>query len=181
MIIQNISVSSVCVCLRGVEKYVLGSCVRYASLCRSSLCNYVCVLRWLLSYYSVDSVGLSIAYWCSYAPLLCELVDVDVDVEWCSVESCSVDVESLMCSLDAYTQLAYVLPRSSLNLLPKELSCYLLSENVDYHPSTCSFDWAYCNYFWECHPKLPEIPFSTLEKWNKKCILYRESLKCVDV
>jgi 5'-3' exonuclease len=185
MITQNISVLRVCSVLRGVEKYVSleeeGWKSRYACVCSSSLCNYVRMLSWLWRYYRLDVRAEECVevYECKYAPLLREVSVLDVE----SAMALSVALSSeLMCKLDAYTQLAYVLPRSSQNLMPKKLMEEILSDesSCDLYPSTYSFDWAFCTYFWECHPNLPKIPLETLEKWNKKSILYRESLKSQD-
>jgi 5'-3' exonuclease len=100
-------------------------------------------------------------------------------LELCELESVARRKlsEEVMCNLDAYTQLSYVLPRSSLNLLPKCIESELLKESPELYPSSCNLENAYCTYLWECHPDLPEISIETLEKWNKRNLLYRESLK----
>jgi hypothetical protein len=64
--------------------------------------------------------------------------------------------------VSSLVQLCYVLPRKSLNLLPKNIQKALKTKK--WHPHNCEFIWAYCKYFWECHPDLPEINIEELEK-----------------
>ena len=65
-------------------------------------------------------------------------------------------------------QLAYVLPRPFLNLLPSQtLRTRLLADQTfsTYYPEESStFLWAFCRYFWEAHVTLPEIDLLALEK-----------------
>jgi len=34
------------------------------------------------------------------------------------------------------------------------------------YPEKYDFEWAFCRYFWEAHPLLPDIPMSLLEQWE---------------
>ena len=65
-----------------------------------------------------------------------------------------------------YTQLSYVLPRNNLYLLPKKIQGFLLDNYSNLYPEEYKFQWAFCRYFWESHPILPEITNDELEKWN---------------
>ena len=61
-----------------------------------------------------------------------------------------------------YTQLAYVLPKDNLYLLPKEKELWLLKNYKEYYPDNYNFIWAYCRYFWEAHPIVKGIPIPEL-------------------
>ena len=61
------------------------------------------------------------------------------------------------------TQLAYVLPRRSLRLLPDKIRTKLLSEYSDNYPDNCKIIWSFCKYFWESHVDLPVIDLEELK------------------
>ena len=86
---------------------------------------------------------------------------------------------SMSMSMSPYTQLAYVLPKADLNLLPKRMCDFLLKNYSELYPENVVFKWAFCRYFWECHPVLPEIGMELLDQWNQQFILHSESVVVV--
>ena len=60
--------------------------------------------------------------------------------------------------LPPLVQLSYVIPRSSLYLLPERIRNVLKNE-YDYCPGIV---WAFCSYFWESHVKLRDIDIEQL-------------------
>jgi len=48
-------------------------------------------------------------------------------------------------------QLAYVLPKDSLHLLPEKIRERQLKEHGDYYNANHEICWAFCKYFWESH------------------------------
>ena len=62
-------------------------------------------------------------------------------------------------------QLCYVLPRSSLNLLPQKLYFELIRHHDEWYKGNCDYIWAYCKYFWESHVEMNEINIEELEQF----------------
>jgi hypothetical protein len=64
-------------------------------------------------------------------------------------------------------QLCYVLPRTSLRLLPPKLYTHLMKKYDHWYKGNWNFAWAYCRYFWEAHVEMNEIDIEELEKITK--------------
>jgi len=61
-------------------------------------------------------------------------------------------------------QLAYVLPRNSLHLLPDKIYKELVVKHKNWYKLDYEILWAYCKYFWEGHVVLPQIDIDVLHK-----------------
>jgi 5'-3' exonuclease len=61
-------------------------------------------------------------------------------------------------------QLFYVLPRSQLKLLPANFREIVIKKYLNLYPIEYDFHWAFCRYFWEAHPLLPNISIDLLHE-----------------
>jgi 5'-3' exonuclease len=122
--------------------------------------NYLEGLEWVFHYYTGECPDWRWKYNWSYPPLLTDLV------KYIPNKNKHFLVRQPKQPFLPKTQLAYVLPYSQLGLLPPELQQIILSDHSHLYPKEYGFTWAFCRYFWEAHPILPEIPLSLLDRWN---------------
>ena len=121
--------------------------------------NYLEGLEWTLAYYTTGCKNFRWTYKYHYPPLLTDLAEYTPGLDTTFVESDNLGPVS------PTTQLAYVLPRSSLVLLPNKMIREIL-ENTRPHWYEAKVEllWAYCKYFWESHAVLPHINLNELEQ-----------------
>jgi 5'-3' exonuclease len=108
-----------------------------------------------MKYYTTGCPDWRWSYKHHYPPLLADLMR-HIPV----VERQFMPQFALNEAVHPYVQLCYVLPKTSLHLLPTDL--HKQTRDVLYS-SDCEFMWAYCRYFWESHVELPEIDINVLE------------------
>jgi len=120
--------------------------------------NYLEGLEWTMKYYTTGCVDWRWHYQFSYPPLLEDLIHMVPYFERTLVPLCQPKPVSPL------VQLSYVLPQTSLSLLPEPIFQHLLKEHKDWYPTECEFLWVFCKYFWESHVLLPDINIDQLEK-----------------
>ncbi len=126
--------------------------------------NYLEGLEWVYKYYTIGCPNWKWKYHSPYPPLAKDLVKYVPKGHFDFIQS-----DSLMnIPFTPHLQLAYVLPRVHLNLLPEPIRHFLLTNFSQYYPVEYKFKWAFCRYFWEAHPDLPDIHVGTLENWNSR-------------
>lgn len=124
--------------------------------------NYLEGLEWTMKYYTTGCPDWRWCYNYNYPPLLQDLVRFIPYFETTLV------AEKPATPVSPLVQLCYVLPRQSLQFLPENLYKALIREKLDMYKTDCEFSWAYCKYFWECHPNLPHIDINELERFVEK-------------
>ena len=130
--------------------------------CKQICTNYLEGLEWTMKYYTTGCPDWRWSYNYSYPPLLQDLIHFIPFFETEFIMSKEVKPVSEL------VQLCYVMPRQSLQLLPEKLYNSLIREKLHLYDIDCEFSWAYCKYFWECHPNLPHIDINKLEEFVNK-------------
>ncbi len=124
---------------------------------RKQICtNYLEGLEWTMKYYTTGCPDWRWCYNYNYPPLLQDLIHF---IPFFDTEFIENKPDNPVSEL---VQLCYVLPRQSLQLLPEKLYKALIRNKLNMYSTECDFSWAYCKYFWECHPNLPHIDVNEL-------------------
>lgn len=124
--------------------------------------NYIEMLEWVFKYYTGTCVNWRIKYNYSHPPLFKDLLRHIPHFEMDFLRANNNK------PFHPYTQLSYVLPVESHNLLPTKIKKFLLENYSEYYTTKITFDWAFCRYFWESHPNLPDVPLQVLNLWNSQ-------------
>lgn len=123
--------------------------------------NYLEGLEWVMKYYTSGCVDWRWSYNYHYPPLLKDLLYFIPN--W---ETRMIPVNNHK-AVNPLIQLAYVLPRPSLHLLPQDIKKKLLETFPNHYHMNFKVFWAFCKYFWEGHVDLPSFQIDTLEKLIK--------------
>ena len=138
---------------------------------RKEICiNYLEGLEWTMKYYTTGCADWNWCYKYDYPPLLCDLIKYVPYFETKLINP----TNSPTYAVTPLVQLSYVLPRSSMYLLPDALHRALIKAHPDWygyehHPLV----WAFCKYLWESHAKLPEIDIKELTKTVENCVMVK--------
>jgi 5'-3' exonuclease len=124
----------------------------------SPICNnYLEGLEWVYRYYTNDCPDWRWKYNYHYPPLFSDLAKYVPDREYMFIHGNNNNAFS------SATQLSYVLPINVHYLMPEKIACVLREKYVNSYPEKYDFQWAFCRYFWEAHPLLPDISMEQLE------------------
>lgn len=115
--------------------------------------NYLEGLEWTLRYYTTGQIDWTWKYKYNYPPLLQDLLRFTPNRTTIFINNIN------NCNMREITQLCYVLPRKSLNLLPAKLAEALLNKFPEWYVDNDMehFTWSFCRYFWESHLITPEL------------------------
>lgn len=157
---------------RGMEKYIHpgkhGWQERYYKILfnididderRKQICiNYLEGLEWTMKYYNDCCPDWNWTYNYHYPPLLQDLIKYIPYFETTFIKP------NKNTPITPLTQLCYVLPKNSLNLLHPEIYKKLEPYIPELYPEHCEMIWCYNKYFWESHVCLPHIDIAQLQK-----------------
>ena len=121
--------------------------------------NYLQGLEWTMKYYTSGCPDWRWKYKYNYPLLLKDLI------KYIPVFNKEFVPNKPANPVSEMVQLCYVLPRSSLNLIPSKLYFELLRHHDDWYKGNCDYVWAYCKYFWEAHVEMNEINIDELERF----------------
>ena len=119
--------------------------------------NYLEGLEWVMTYYTHGCIDWRWKYNYNYPPLFSDLIKYIP--QW----DCNFLEKKPKNPVTSQVQLAYVLPRSSLYLIPNNKYLTLLKHVPEYYEDTGELQWAFCKYIWESHAVLPCINIENLE------------------
>ena len=126
------------------------------NLIKNICINYLEGLEWTFKYYNAGCPDWTWYYKYHYPPLLEDLVKYIPTFNTTLIE------DKNTYPIHEYTQLSYVLPKNSLNLLPTKIQQFLTKNYPDLHNDNCKILWYFCRYFWESHIELPHIDINKL-------------------
>ena len=126
--------------------------------------NYLEGLEWVFKYYTNGCPHWRWKYNYEYPPLFSDLCKYIPHFEMDFITDSMK--KNQMNAFTPHVQLSYVLPGSNLHLLPPHIEQFLKMKYADLYPDKYDFKWAFCRYFWESHPILPEISVELLEQWE---------------
>jgi 5'-3' exoribonuclease 2 len=127
---------------------------------RKQICtNYLEGLEWTMKYYTTGCPDWRWCYNYNYPPLFSDLL------HFIPVFDAEFVANKIAKPVSELVQLAYVLPKQSLHLLPEKLYNNLIKDRNNWYDADCDFVWAYSRYFWESHVQLPHIDIDELEKY----------------
>jgi len=131
---------------------------------RKKICvNYLEGLEWTISYYTDKCKDWRWSYHYNYPPLFSDLVKYIPHWETIMIE------KNNYTAVTPNVQLSYVLPKTSLTLLPDNIREGLLEHFPQLYDDDCQIFWAFCKYLWEGHVDFPHINLETLEKFVLSC------------
>ena len=118
--------------------------------------NYVEGLEWTFYYYTKGCLDWRWQYKYNYAPLLKDLYT------FISYHDIDYLEETKLNPVTPYTQLAYVLPKTSHYLLNANVRNLINSKYQHYYHDN-EFQWAFCKFFWESKLTFKYININELE------------------
>ena len=136
--------------------------------------NYLYGIEWTYKYYNGMPIDWRWKYNYYYPPLLRDLVKYIPNNHYEFIEVPNTK------TIDEITQLCYVLPKESLNMVPNNIGTLLLKSHSEWYAKdddSINFIWAFCKYFWESHVILPDIPIESLELEVSRYVLEVNSKK----
>jgi 5'-3' exonuclease len=133
---------------------------------RAICTNYLEGLEWVFKYYSAGCPHWKWKYNHHYPPLFKDLCKYVPHFNTQFVHAKMNSSKNSHVPFSPTVQLSYVLPPQAFNNLPVNIQTFLTKNYKSLYVDKYEFCWAFCRYFWEAHPLLPEISLELLEQWD---------------
>lgn len=141
---------------------------------RKEICmNYLEGLEWTMKYYTSGCPDWNWSYKYNYPPLLTDLIRFVPYFETTLINPTNAPTYAV----SPLVQLSYVLPKSSMYLLPDVLHRALLKTHPEWYGADYPLVWAYCKYIWESHVIFPEIDIAELKNVVESVFTNNKSVK----
>ena len=128
--------------------------------------SYLDILKWTFDYYFHGNVSYYVGFPYAYGPPIDDIVKY---LRKTNIEMKNISFKKGN-TYNSLTQLLYILPESSRNLLPKNARELMTSTNSlirHYYPDEFKLNTCYKRYFWQCTPVLPCIDIELLKNVTK--------------
>jgi 5'-3' exonuclease len=128
--------------------------------------NYITGIKWVFFYYFKGCPSWDWKYNYRHAPLISSLCEY---LQGTNTNSNMLNINQIKFSaskpLDPVNQLLYILPKSSLKLVP--IKYQSVFKNNYFYPDQYAVDMIFKRYFWQTQPILPDINYKQLKKMYK--------------
>lgn len=163
------------------ERYykVLFSNKRDESFVQNVCVNYLEGLEWVFKYYSVGCSHWKWKYNYHYPPLFKDLHKYVPHFNTCFIHDKVTSSKKPHVPFLPSVQLAYVLPIQSFGNLQSNIKTFLMNNYKSLYTDKVEYCWAFCRYFWEAHPLLPEISLELLEQWDIQFKMHFDNIRTI--
>ena len=127
---------------------------------RQKICiNYLEGLEWTQSYYTDKCKDWRWSYNYNYPPLLSDLV------KYIPLWETKMITDNNNTAVSPEVQLSYVLPKTSLYLIPNDIGKKVLKKYPELYTNNNKIFWAFCKYLWEGHVDFAHVDIDELEEF----------------
>ena len=141
---------------------------------RKEICmNYLEGLEWTMKYYTSGCPDWNWSYRYNYPPLLTDLIRFVPYFDTTLINPTNAQTYAV----SPLVQLSYVLPKSSMYLLPDVLHRALLKTHPEWYGADYPLVFAFTKYIWESHVTFPEIDMAELKNVVESVFTYNKSVK----
>jgi len=129
---------------------------------KNACINYLEALEWTFKYYTEGCYDWRWQYKYSYAPLIKDITEY---IPYLNIDF--IDFKNNT-HIDSNTQLCYVLPNKSQNLINVNILYNVKNKFKDLYDDDVKIKWSFCKYFWECHIEFKTIDIDDLDNFILK-------------
>ena len=129
---------------------------------KNACINYLEALEWTFKYYTEGCYDWRWQYNYSYAPLVKDIAEY---IPYLNIEFIEKNDDL---HINSNTQLSYVLPISSHNLLSTDVRMNVRNNYKELYDEDVKLQWSFCKYFWESHIEFKNVNVNELNNFILK-------------